>query len=172
MQLADFNPFTRGDQQEEAVQAGATNLTLGSGIVALLAVLAGSFADFVEKVLGEPENAPNVAARKDLLVALIFGWAIVAAADLSARAYSKGVTEKRKGAERVAQEQAKVALQQLLAAPAGLTASVPEKPAANEPNWSVIAVRLDQDDANKLKFLVGKAGEKAEWVSEDKLIFQ
>ncbi len=169
---ADFYPFTRGKNQEKAIQAGTTNLTLGSGIVALVAVLAGSFTDFAEKVLGEPENVPNVVARKDLLVALIFGWAIVAAADLSVRAYGKGKTEKRQAAETIAKEQTKVALQHLVAAPAGLTVSVPEKAATNEPNWSVIAVRVDEDNANKLKFFVAKAGQKAEWLSEDKLTFQ
>jgi hypothetical protein len=169
---ASFNPFKRGEDQEEAIRTGATNLTLGSGVVALLAVLAGGFVDFAKKVLGEPEDAPNVAARKDLLVALIVGWAILSAADVLARAYSKAATERRKAAEKVAETQAKVAMSAVVSAPPNLKASIPEKDRDDERGWTVVALRPQDDDPTKLALLVAKAGETAEWHPQDKVKFQ
>jgi hypothetical protein len=150
------------------LKAGATNLTLGSGIVALITVLGADFAGFAQKVLGEPEDQPNIDARKDLLVALILGWAFLAAADVLGRAYAKAATERRKAAE----TQAKAVSQRPIPVPPGLKASVPEKDHDEERNWTVVAMLDDPSHPGKFEYLLVKAGFPAEWQSEDKLKFK
>lgn len=96
---------------------------------------------------------------------------ILATADVLGRAYAKGAADKLKAAEKAVEAQAKASLQRVVAVPPNLKVSVPGKPSSEERGWSVIAVRADQDDPNKLKFFVARPGGSAEWHAQADVTF-
>jgi hypothetical protein len=93
--------------------------------------------------------------RKDVLVGTIFGFAIVAAADLLARAYSKAATERSAAAMGAA----------TLSDPhvypvAGLAATITEGP--DDPGYRVMAMRTAAGGGDP-EYLLVRSDKKPQW---------
>jgi hypothetical protein len=143
-----------------AVQAPATNLTLGTGVAALITAIVAAWNDAFKGIFGD--NASQ-AIRKDVLVASIFGFAIVAAADLLARAYSKVASE------RSAATMAAAILRDPQAYPVaeGLTATITE--GRDDPGYRVMAMRTAPGTADPDEYLLVRSDKKPQWRQADQV---
>lgn len=144
----------QGDK-EGGLKAPATNLTIGTGILAFLGVLTTTIPGLIDKLFGEDVNNE---VRKDVIVAILFAWAIVAASDLIARAIGKAAAERTKAAGETAKA---ASVPQSLPAPAGLRVTLAG--GADDAVWLVAAVRVEPG-TDKLSYLVVRKNKAAQWV--------
>jgi hypothetical protein len=136
----------REQTTSSAIHAGATNLTIGSGIVAFLAILGTVINPVFKEVF--PKGASD-GVKATIIVAVIAAWAVVALGDLFARAITKAASEHG----------------QWVVAPVkdGVTATVTT--GTDTPGWIVAATRFPLSDTSAVEYLVVKAGSSPQWVA-------
>lgn len=142
-------------RKEGGIQPSATNVTIGTGIVAFLGVLTTTIPGLIDKLFGKSVNNE---VRKDVIVAILFAWAIVAASDLIARAIGKAAAERTKAA---AESSTAAGAPRELPAPAGMRVTVTK--GTVDPGWLVAAMRVEPG-TDKLSYLVVKKQQAAKWV--------
>ena len=86
----------RASDKPGAIQAPATNLTLGSGVVALIGSAVTLFNDSFKSIFGD---TASTTIKASVLIAVIAAWALIAVADLLARAIAKSASERSDGAK-------------------------------------------------------------------------
>lgn len=135
-----------------AVKAPATNLTLGSAIIAFLAVIGTAIEPVFEAVF--PDGASD-GIRAAVLIAVIAAWALIGVADIIMRGVSQAAT----------------ARSQWVMSPveSGITATRLE--AVDSPGWTVAAVRFPLSTPEKTSYLLVKAGETPAWVDKEDVQF-
>lgn len=135
-----------------AIEAPATNLTMGSGILALLAVVGTAVTPVFDTVF--PAGASS-GIRAAVLIAIFAAWAVVAAADLITRAIVKVATSQT----------------QWVISPVDLATTVKRLEGADDPGWTVAAVRFQLSSPDKTSYLLVKAGKTPAWVEHENVEF-
>ncbi len=154
----------RASKQPEAVKAPATNLTLGSGFVALIGSVVVLFNDSFKAIFGDDVSK---SLKASVLIAVIAAWAVIAASDLFARAIAKAATE-RADAEKEKAKARKSAATKVVALPQAVAATKTKGP--DKPGFKAVALKIDAEE--KCSILMVKSGEASEWVSEEDVDFQ
>jgi|SRR3954469_12170173 hypothetical protein len=150
----------RGKGDPGAIEAPATNLTLGTGVLALVTAIVAAWNDAFKTIFGD--NASQD-IRKDVLVASIFGFAIVAAADLLARAYSKAATDRSTAL------MAGAAFQDAHVQP--VTPSVAKATITlgdDDPGYRAVAVRIGSG-GERIEYLLVRSDKTPQWRAADEV---
>jgi hypothetical protein len=146
-------PMTLGSSPSDAIKARTLNLTLGSGFAAFVAAGVTVFNKSFKAVFGDTLDASQLAHFKvTLLVAIIAAFALIATADILARAWATASANTSTGDHVV------------LAAPVGLQAKKTE--GTDIPGFTVGAIRFLPGKPDDLEYLLVKAGSAPEWVAE------
>ena len=72
-------------QPSDAIKSGALNLTLASGLVSVLVIIADGIPGIAAKVLGDN---PSPTLRAAIFIAAVAVFAVIAAADIVSRGYA------------------------------------------------------------------------------------
>ena len=140
----------------EAMKAPATNLTLGSGFIAGIGAIVLAWNEAFEKIFGKDASEST---RKDVLIAVIFAFALIAAADMFSRAIAASAHERGVGMVAAAGLQHPGVAPIFPGIPATITTGT------DRPGYIAIVMRTDVDD--RRSYLLIKGGRKPQWVAED-----
>lgn len=135
------------DSGKDVVEAGAFRLTLGTQVGAAIAALVVS----LDPIFGDAFLSGQKTA---IIIAAIAAFAVVTATDILARSWTSCCSRP-----------------QMALAPRGVDVRNTPRPAAEEPGWTVVAVRAKSADPASTEFLIVKQGEQPEWVDASKLEF-
>jgi len=143
------------DPKEDVVKAGAFRLTWISGAIGGIAGVVTVFNEQFIHIFGEHASD---GVKASVLIAIIAAWALIAVADLLARAITAAAKLRREP-------------------PSPITApkKMRVKVTAGEDSsgWMVAAIRgADGIESDALNFLVVKAGEAPKWVDQDEVVFE
>ena len=139
----DFAPIR--DPEKDVIEAGASRITTLSAIVGGLAGIDVAFNDSLVKIFG---GTPSNGIKTTILVSLIAAWALIAVADLIARAIATAASQPK-----------------LAIPPAGIKVKRPDQSGDEaEVKWLVAAAEFNPNKPDAMKLLVLKAGEKPVWV--------
>jgi hypothetical protein len=140
------------DSPSDAIKARTLNLTRVSGLAAVIATAITVFNKSFKAIFGDKLTGVNLAnAKLTLVVAVIAAFALIAVADLIARAWATAA-----GGSFV-----------IASAPGGLTATKTE--GVDEPGYTVAAVRFKPTEPDAVEYLLVKAGEAPGWTVGSKL---
>jgi hypothetical protein len=132
------------DPNEDVVKSGAFRLTWISGTIAGIAGVVTVFNEQFIHIFGEHASD---GVKASVLIAIIAAWALIAVADLLARASSL-VTAPKKMRVKVTGDE-------------------------DSPGWTVAAIRgADGAEADTLNFLIVKSGQAPKWVKQDEVVFE
>jgi hypothetical protein len=133
------------DPEKDVIEAGATRITTLSAVVGGLAGIDVAFNHSLVKIFG---GTPSNGVKTTILVALIAAWALIAVADLLARAIATAASQPR-----------------LAIPPAGTRVRRPDLEGETaEKQWLVAATEFDPNKPDATRLLVLKAGEQPVWV--------
>lgn len=133
------------DEKEDVIKSGALGVTWISATIGGIAAILTVFNEQLINLFGD-DLADNLKAG--ILVAVILAWALIAVADVMARAK---VTAASLRAE-------------VATAPEGMKVKLIEADGVND-GWSVSAIRGTE-------LLVAKAGQKPKWVKQDEVVLE
>lgn len=144
-----------GSTESDAIKARTLNLTLGSGFAAFIASGVTVFNGSFKAIFGKNLSANQLAHTKTtVLVAVIAAFALIAAADLIARAWATASSEPNKA---IAEHYV------VAAAPSGLRATKIRD--EDESGFTVAAVRFKPADPDAVEYLLVKSGSAPGWVA-------
>ena len=139
----DFAPIR--DPEKDVIEAGASRITTLSAIVGGLAGIDIAFNDSLVKIFG---GTPSNGIKTTILVSLIAAWALIAVADLIARAIATAASQPK-----------------LAIPPAGIKVKRSDQSGDEaEEKWLVAAAEFNPNKPDAMKLLVLKAGETPVWV--------
>jgi hypothetical protein len=137
------------DPKEDVIKSGALRLTWVSGAVGGIAGLVTIFNEEFTHLFGEHASD---GIKASVLIAVIAAWAVIAVADIFARAITTSARLKKPAAAAIT-------------APKGIRVTLTEGKDSN--GWSVAAIRgFDGADGDEAEFLVVKGGEQPQWVKQ------
>lgn len=141
------------DEKEDTIKSGALRLTWISGTLGGLTALVTVFNEEFTHVFGEHASD---GIKASVLIAVIVAWALIAVADIFARAMTVSAKLKKGPGDSVT-------------APKGMKVKLTG--GEDSPGWTVTAIRgLDGTDEDSAEFLVVKSGEQPKWVKGDELV--
>lgn len=141
------------DENEDTIKSGALRLTWVSGTLGGITALVTIFNEEFTHVFGEHASD---GIKASVLIAVIAAWALIAVADIFARALTVSAKLKKGPADSVT-------------APRGLKVTLTE--GEDSSGWTVAAIRgLDGSDEDSAEFLVVKSGQQPKWVEGDQLV--
>lgn len=143
------------DPEKDVIKGGALRLTWISGAIGSVGVLVTAFNNNVTKLFGEDVSD---GVKASVLIAIIAAWALIAVADLFARAIATSAH-----------------LRQVpdpeFAAPEGMRVKLTD--GTDSKGWLVAAMRKPGDSANgSVEFLVLKDGEEPKWIEQKGLTLE
>jgi hypothetical protein len=134
------------DPEKDVIEAGASRITTLSAIVGGLAGIDVVFNDSLVKIFGD--NPPSNGVKTTILVSLIAAWALIAVADLIARAVVTAASQPR-----------------LAIPPAGIKVRRQDQAGDKaEKDWLVAGAEFDPTKPDATRLLVVKAEEQPAWV--------
>jgi hypothetical protein len=140
-------PFKR-DPKEDVVKAGALRLTWISGTIGALGVVVTAFNEHIVKIFGDEVDD---GIKASVLIAIIAAWALIAVADLIARAITTSARLRVPSPG--------------IAVPNGMRVTLTD--GVDSDGWLVAAARPAVDGTGDgLQFLVVKSGEGPKWVDQ------
>jgi hypothetical protein len=143
------------DPKADVVKSGAFRLTWVSGALAGISALIVAFNKGFTEIFGDTAGA---GIKASVLIAIIAAWAVIAVADLLARAIT--TSAKLRSAPAAG-----------MPAPDGMQVKLTD--GVDSEGWLVAAVRGTDGVADgALELLVVKAGEKPKWVSQDGVVVE
>jgi hypothetical protein len=144
------------DPNEDVVKSGAFRLTWVSGTIAGIAGVVTVFNEQFIHIFGEHASD---GVKASVLIAIIAAWALIAVADLLARAITTTAKLRREPSS-------------LVTAPKKMRVKVTGG-GEDSPGWTVAAIRgADGSEADALNLLVVKSGQAPKWVKQDEVVFE
>lgn len=141
------NPFSASES--DAIKARTLNLTLFSGLAAAIASAIVVFNESFKAIFGDDLTGPELAHTKlVLLIAVIAAFAVIAVADMLARAWASSANGK------------------LIVTP------VPGNPSAKTVDgdgFTIAAMRVQSGAPDDVEYLMVKAGSEPTWVAAAKV---
>lgn len=138
----------RETDESGAIQAGATNLTIGSGFAAAIAAAITLFNDSFRSIFGDGASAN---AKASVLIAVVAAWTFIAVADLIARAITKAAFDARG--------------EPLAPLPTAIAAK--KTKGTDQTGFAAAAIRISA--AGETSFLLVKKGQAPEWLKADEV---
>jgi hypothetical protein len=143
------------DPKADVVKSGAFRLTWVSGAIGGIGALIIAFNKGFTEIFGDEAGA---GIKASVLIAIIAAWAVIAVADLLARAITTSARLRSAPAAGTP-------------APDGMQVTLTD--GVDSPGWLVAAVRGTDGAADgDLELLVVKAGEKPRWVGQDGVLVE